>query len=161
MRKARSESSGKAEGHLRRTETWNGLLPGDAVRIAGIRGGHWRYRCHVVNERNGATWVEVAELDVPRLATSVARAASASADARTLRARRLRSFAPERVIPLRRRRRVRPASPGQGVLELGLADGEPATRTVIRAPRRPEHASLASPEDAPRLFAMEDADSTT
>ena len=57
------------------------------MRIAGIRGGHWRYRCHVLNERTGATWVEVTELDVPHLAAGVARAAGSRPDARNPPAR--------------------------------------------------------------------------
>jgi hypothetical protein len=47
--------------HLRRTETWNGLRPGDPVDIEGPlqRGASWTFRAHVRNERNGTESVEV------------------------------------------------------------------------------------------------------
>ncbi|MDA8035330.1 MAG: hypothetical protein M0T71_14380 [Actinomycetota bacterium] len=148
--------------HLHRSDAWNELRPGDAVRLAGIRGGHWRYRCHVLNERSGATWVEVTELDVPRLAAGVARAAGSRPDARNPPARRLRSFAPERVIPLRRPgRRRRPVPPGQGVLELDLAEDEPAPDTAGPPPARPRRARPTRPDIAPRLFAVEPTDART
>jgi len=47
-------------GHLRRSEDWHGLRPGDLVEIAGAgRGATWRFRAHVRNERNGTESVEV------------------------------------------------------------------------------------------------------
>jgi len=50
-----------------RQEYWNGLAAGDVVRVAGhtARGRHWRFRAHVTNTSNGATWVEVALVDGP------------------------------------------------------------------------------------------------
>lgn len=100
-----------------RAPTWNGLAPGDAVRIAGIRGGHWRFRCHVTNLASGATWVEVDELDVPRRASGAARRPGASAGETATRrppVRRVRSFAEDRVVSASRRRtRRRPEADGQ------------------------------------------------
>jgi len=50
-----------------RQEYWNGLAAGDVVRVSGhtARGRHWRFRAHVTNTSNGATWVEVALVDGP------------------------------------------------------------------------------------------------
>jgi hypothetical protein len=47
--------------HLQRTETWNGLRPGDSVEIEGpaLRGATWTFRAHVHNSQNGAESVEV------------------------------------------------------------------------------------------------------
>ncbi len=158
MRATGGEDAGTVGGHLCRSETWNGLRPGDSVRIAGIRGGHWRYRCHVRNERSGADWIEVVELDVPRLAAGLARATSTHADTTIPPTRRLRSFAPERVIPLKRRGSGRrPASADQGVLELGLGEGEPLPAPTNSAPRRRRAVAVAV-EDPPRLFRVDGVD---
>ena len=48
--------------HLHRSESWNGLRPGDPVEIAGVagRGLTWVFRAHVRNDRNGTEAVEVA-----------------------------------------------------------------------------------------------------
>ena len=72
--------------HVRRSETWHGLRPGDAVAIAGVAGrGHsWVFRAHVRNERNGAESVEV----------SGGRPGE----------HHVRSFHPDQVFPLRSRR---------------------------------------------------------
>jgi hypothetical protein len=47
--------------HLVRTETWNGLRPGDPVEIEGpaLRSATWSFRAHVRNDQNGAESVEV------------------------------------------------------------------------------------------------------
>lgn len=47
--------------HLVRSQSWNGLRPGDPVEIAGpaARGATWHFRAHVRNEKNGAESVEV------------------------------------------------------------------------------------------------------
>jgi hypothetical protein len=47
--------------HLVRSESWNGLKPGDAVEIEGpaLRGARWTFRAYVKNEANGAESVEV------------------------------------------------------------------------------------------------------
>jgi hypothetical protein len=47
--------------HLKRSEAWNGLRPGDRVEIDGLvpRGAQWTFRAHVRNENNGAESVEV------------------------------------------------------------------------------------------------------
>lgn len=117
-----------------RVDAWNGLSPGDAVRITGIRGGHWRYRCHVTNVTSGATWVEVAELDVPRRAAAAVRLPGEGGGddgGRTPSVRRVRSFAEDRVVPVRRRRRRdRGSRSDQGELDLDLParQDRPATK---------------------------------
>jgi len=72
--------------HLRRTDRWNGLCPGDPVEIAGVAGrGHsWVFRAHVRNERNGTESVEVAGGRPGE--------------------RHVRSFLPDQVFPVRSRR---------------------------------------------------------
>ena len=67
--------------HLRRTERWNGLRPGDPVAIAGpkIRGAQWWFRAHVRNERTGSESIEVV--------------GGRPGD------RKIRSFRPEQVYP--------------------------------------------------------------
>ena len=47
--------------HLKRTESWNGLRPGDPVEIEGqgLRGAVWTFRAFVCNVENGAESVEV------------------------------------------------------------------------------------------------------
>jgi hypothetical protein len=73
-------------GHLHRSEAWNGLRPGDPVEIEGVagRGLHWAFQAHVRNERNGAESVEVVG----------GRAGE----------HHVRSFLPDQVFPVRRRR---------------------------------------------------------
>jgi hypothetical protein len=72
--------------HLLRAERWNGLRPGDPVRVADlpIRGASWQFRAHVRNVRNGHEFVEVV--------------GGRDGD------RTLRSFAPERIFPVGSRR---------------------------------------------------------
>jgi hypothetical protein len=47
--------------HLKRSEAWNGLKPGDPVEIVGpaLRGATWTFRAHLHNVENGAESVEV------------------------------------------------------------------------------------------------------
>lgn len=47
--------------HLTRSDSWNGLRPGDPVEIEGppTRGATWTFRAHVRNANNGAESVEV------------------------------------------------------------------------------------------------------
>lgn len=136
--------------HFARTEAWNGLSAGDPVRIAGLRGRRWRFRCHVVNLATGATWVEVAELDVARGAAGASRAAGADMAHRQLPVRRIRSFAEDRVVPLpsaRRTRGARAVGSGQGTLDLGLPDPpEPPAPPRRPRPSRNEVATAAGSE---------------
>lgn len=93
-----------------RTESWNGISSGDVIRVAGhtARGRHWRFRAHVTNTSNGASWVEVALVAGPaptaRRPGFGRRPAEAEAG-EGLRVERIRSFAPELVSLNRRRRR--------------------------------------------------------
>jgi hypothetical protein len=100
-----------------RAEVWQGLVPGDAVRIAGHRGRTWLFQAYVTNTSNGASWVEVSEVVVARgeVGGDAARRSEAGeAGRRTFS--RPRSFRPELVTPLRKRKRRRrsilgPAAP--------------------------------------------------
>lgn len=64
-----------------RNERWNGLRPGDAVRVAdtAMRGDRWEFRAHVRNRHTDDEWVEVV--------------GGRSGD------RSVRSFSPERIYP--------------------------------------------------------------
>lgn len=120
--------------HFARNEAWNDLTAGAPVRIAGLRGRRWRFRCHVENVATGATWVEVAELDTPRGA-GPGRAGEPEIEPPV---RRIRSFPEDRIVPLRRRRRGRlDPPPGQGTFDLGLPALGPlqARRSPARARR--------------------------
>lgn len=58
---AAARAAATSAGHLRRSETWNGLRAGDRVSISDvrIRGASWTFRAHVLNERTGTEWIEV------------------------------------------------------------------------------------------------------
>jgi hypothetical protein len=119
-----------ATSRFRRTGQWNGLVAGDAVRIAGIRGGHWRFRNHVENLETGSSWLEVDELDLPR-GTAPPAASGGAPDAaggqgsdgesRPPPVRRVRAFSEERVLPLRVPRRRRSAGGAGAPLPAGGA----------------------------------------
>lgn len=108
-----------------RVEVWQGLVPGDPVRIAGHRGRTWLFQAFVTNTSNGASWVEVSELVVAR-GEAGAEAGSGRKEAdeggevgkRTFA--RPRSFRPELVVPVRKRKRrqraVAPAAPPGAIL---------------------------------------------
>lgn len=73
-------------------ECWNGFVAGDPVKVRGIRGS-WRFSAFITNRSNGANWVEVAELT----------AGGDAGDGR--RFARTRAFDPDRILPVRRRKR--------------------------------------------------------
>lgn len=100
-----------------RLARWNGLSPGDVVRVRGERGARFVFRCHVTNRANDASWVELDEL---------ASAASSNEDVAQV-IRRQRALPEERVVALPRPRRARQrASQGeQGQLDLGIAELRP------------------------------------
>ncbi|MBV8463145.1 MAG: hypothetical protein JO368_07615 [Acidimicrobiales bacterium] len=81
VRRRRPTTPEPGPDHLVRSERWNGLRPGDAVRVAGtaMRGDRWEFRVHVHNRRTDDEWVEVV--------------GGRSGD------RALRSFSPERIYP--------------------------------------------------------------
>jgi hypothetical protein len=105
---ARAEAAQSLQRFVRQ-EYWNGLATGDVVRVAGhtARGRHWRFRAHVTNSSNGATWVEVALVDGPApskrpaLAASVGPPDDLSNGARSAppRVEQVRSFDPSLVTP--------------------------------------------------------------
>jgi hypothetical protein len=103
-----------------RTENWYGLRPGDPVRIKGIRGGIWRYRCHVLNSTSGASWVEVSELE-PLAGVPVA---DARRDPQMATVKTTRTFAVERIIKLPKPRAKRTRASEQ--LDFGYRASEPA-----------------------------------
>lgn len=88
-------------GRFVRDERWNGLSAGDVVRVAGhtARGRHWRFRAHVTNTSNGASWVEVALVEGPPPARRPPWPEESG------RVERVRSFAPELVSARWRRQR--------------------------------------------------------
>ncbi len=77
--------------HLLRSESWNGLRPGDPVEIVGppVRGASWRFQAYVRNTRNGAESVEVVGGPPGE--------------------HHVRSFLPDQVFPLGGRRRGMPS----------------------------------------------------
>ena len=87
--------------HLQRSESWNGLHPGDPVDIDGLAAtrGTWRFRAFVRNERNGAESVEVVGGRPGQ--------------------EHVRSFLPEQVFPVGGRRRGRPSLAQAPQLPLG------------------------------------------
>lgn len=107
---ARAREAEQSLGRFVRTEHWNGLTAGDVVRVAGhsARGRHWRFRAHVTNTSNGASWVEVSLVE----GSAPSRRPAPGAEAREGRVERVRSFAPELVTP-RWRRRGRHSAPAQ------------------------------------------------
>ena len=106
----RAKAAEQSLGRFVRIEHWNGLVAGDVVRIAGhtARGRHWRFRAHVTNTSNGASWVEASLVE----GSAPSRRPAAGADAPEGRVERVRSFDPELVTP-RWRRRGRHAASGQ------------------------------------------------
>jgi hypothetical protein len=114
-----------------RVESWNGLMPGDSVRITGHRGGTWKFRAFVTNTSNGASWVEVSEVLASGRRGRKAPAADAAeeSDGGGTSMTRTRSFRPELVIPVRkpgRRRPRRPAPPAAPI-----APDQPAVQTSL------------------------------
>ncbi len=83
-----------------RLEHWNGISAGDVVRVAGhsARGRHWRFRAHVTNTSNGATWVEVALVDGPAPSRRPSPPA-ADRPGSEWRVERVRAFDPELIAP--------------------------------------------------------------
>lgn len=80
-RRRRKSVGVMAVGHLERSDRWNGLRPGDPVRVEGLamRGATWRFQAHVRNLRNGHESVEVVGGRIGE--------------------RTLRSFSPDRIFP--------------------------------------------------------------
>ncbi|HXY42633.1 MAG TPA: hypothetical protein VEH29_00455 [Acidimicrobiales bacterium] len=109
---AKSEAARSLQRFVRQ-EFWNGLAAGDVVRVAGhtARGRHWRFRAHVTNTSNGATWVEVALVDGPppsrRPAPQVVGSpddAGGESQPAAGRVEKVRSFDPSLVTPRWRRK---------------------------------------------------------
>ncbi|MDA8298342.1 MAG: hypothetical protein M0004_17490 [Actinomycetota bacterium] len=96
-----------------RVPRWNGLSPGDVVRVRGERGARFVFRCHVTNRANDARWVELDEL-----------ATAGSDEGAQHVIRRQRALPEERVVALARPRRRRARTPQgeQGRLDLGIAE---------------------------------------
>ncbi len=120
--RARADEAEKALGRFVRVEQWNGMAAGDVVRVAGhsARGRHWRFRAHVTNTSNGASWVEVSLVEgspPSRRPAAVAEPSGEGADEAQPRVERVRSFAAELVTPRwrrRARRAERAEAPTQG-----------------------------------------------
>jgi hypothetical protein len=141
---AKSEAAKSLQRFVRQ-EYWNGLSAGEVVRVAGhtARGRHWRFRAHVTNTSNGATWVEVVLVDGPAPARAPVPAAAAdSADlqapAPPPRVEQVRSFDPALVTPRWRGRRrmsslLRSTSGSEGGANPGPAGSDPAEDLVEQA----------------------------
>jgi len=114
-----------------RLEQWNGFVAGDVVRIQGhsARGRHWRFRAHVTNTSNGASWVEVALVEGPAPSRRPAAHGDDGAPESVPRVERIRSFDPDLVtqrwgrLGSRRSRRVVAAAPGSPDAGADSADG--------------------------------------
>jgi len=129
-----------------RQEYWNGLAAGDVVRVAGhtARGRHWRFRAHITNSSNGATWVEVALVDGPPPARRPAIPGAGGAPDDSMdgvsscapRVEKVRSFDPTLVTP-RWRGRGRVAS-------MLRAAAQPDGRAMGAKPAQEEHAEELS-----------------
>ena len=105
---ARREAAAQSLQRFVRQAYWNGLSTGDVVRVAGhpARGRHWRFRAHVTNTSNGASWVEVALVEGPPPARSpkttgaVPPGSEASAAPESMaRVEKIRSIDPALVTP--------------------------------------------------------------
>ena len=94
-----------------RSESWQGLAPGDSVRIAGHRGGTWRFRAFVTNTSNGASWVEVSEVMAAGRRRRASAAPPEEGEPAATTMTRVRSFRPELVTPLKKGRRRSPPEP--------------------------------------------------
>ncbi len=115
-KKVREEEAALRLARFERLESWEGLEAGDPVRITGHRGGLWLFQAFVTNTSNGASWVEVAEV----VAASRRRGSGpvdpeAEAPDSPTRFTRPRSFRPEQVQPLKKRRRGKSPRGGQPV----------------------------------------------
>ncbi|MGH9293391.1 MAG: hypothetical protein ACRDZ6_11575 [Acidimicrobiales bacterium] len=96
---ARQESE-RALQRFVRLEHWNGLSAGDVVRVSGNspRGRHWRFRAHVTNTSNGASWVELALVEGSAPSRRPPPGAVIGEEA-SRRVERVRSFEPDLVSP--------------------------------------------------------------
>ncbi len=115
---AKSEAAESLQRFVRQ-EYWNDLAAGDVVRVAGhvARGRHWRFRAHVTNTSNGATWVEVALVEGPapsrRQPADPAEVAAGGPPVVELpRVEKVRSFEPA-LVTARWRSRSRPRRLGR------------------------------------------------
>ena len=94
----------EASGHLERSEAWNGLRAGDPVAVSGmaIRGAEWRFRAHVLNRHNGTESVEVV--------------GGRSGESK------IRSFGPERIFAVTKKKGARSGGRPATAGELSLAE---------------------------------------
>lgn len=138
---AKSEAAQSLQRFVRQ-EYWNGLAAGDVVRVAGhsARGRHWRFRAHVTNTSNGATWVEVALVDGPPpsrrpLPQPVDAAAEPGREgAGTVgRVEKVRSFDPS-LVTARWRRKSRAALLSQAASPLSVGPDELAAVEEMAQP---------------------------
>lgn len=140
-RKAKRNAADDAEaalGRFVRLEHWNGMSVGDVVRVSGhsARGRHWRFRAHVTNTSNGASWIEVSlvEGSPPSRRPAAPRVVEGTGDESpepVLRVERVRSFAEELVTPRWKRRGWRTdRGTGKGRLSSGGSESDPEGESV-------------------------------
>jgi hypothetical protein len=94
----------EASEHLERSEAWNGLRAGDRVAVSGmaIRGAEWRFRAHVLNRHNASESIEVIGGRPGE--------------------NKIRSFGPERIFAVTKKKGARSAGRSSTAGELSLAD---------------------------------------
>jgi hypothetical protein len=94
----------EASGHLERSEAWNGLRAGDRVVVSGmaIRGAEWRFRAHVLNRHNGTESIEVVGGRPGE--------------------NKIRSFGPERIFAVSKKKGTRAGGGGGTAGQLSLAE---------------------------------------
>ena len=94
----------EASDHLERSEAWNGLRAGDRVVVSGLaaRGAEWRFRAHVLNRHNETESIEVVGGRPGE--------------------NKIRSFGPERIFAVTKRRGARPGGRNATSGELSLAE---------------------------------------
>ena len=87
-----------------RSDTWNGLRTGDRVRVSGLplRGAEWTFRAHILNSHNGSESIEVAGGRPGE--------------------NKIRSFGPERIFAVTKKKGGRSGGRGTAAGELSLAD---------------------------------------
>jgi hypothetical protein len=130
VQRAMAEEAKQRLARFDRVEVWQGLVPGDPVRISGHRGRTWLFQAFVTNTSNGASWVEVHELVVARgeagaEAGGGRREADEGGDPGKRTFARPRSFRPELVVPVRKRKRHRRAAPEPAAPPAPALAGEP------------------------------------
>jgi hypothetical protein len=120
-KRSRKDATASLAERFVRADRWNGFEAGEVVKVLGERGGRFVFRSHVLNPANGARWVEVDELALPRRGLpAVAPSSDRGAEVRQV-VRRQRAFDEERIVRLPRPRRRRAVQGTQGRFDFGTS----------------------------------------